>query len=45
MGRCGLLIDDMVEPTPPPLIVQETGDYPNGGSIPRLLLLCARSSS
>ena len=45
MGRHGLLIDDMVEPAPPPSIVQETGDYPNGGSIPRLLLLCARSSS
>jgi SAM-dependent methyltransferase len=44
MGRYGLLIDDMVEPAPPLSIVQDTGGYPNGGSIPRLLLLCARSS-
>ena len=44
MGRYGLLIDDMVEPAPPPSIIQETGGYPNAGSIPRLLLLCARSS-
>ena len=44
MGRYGLLIDDMVEPAPPPSIIQETGGYANAGSIPRLLLVCARSS-
>ncbi len=39
LGRCGLLIDDMVEPAPPPAIIQETGGFPNASSIPRLLLL------
>lgn len=42
MGRCGLLIDDMVEPPPPLATIEETGGYPNGATIPRLLLLCAR---
>jgi SAM-dependent methyltransferase len=44
MGKCGLVIDDMVEPAPCPSIIEETGAYPNAGSIPRLLLLSARSS-
>ena len=44
MGRCGLVIDDMVEPAPPPSIILETGGYPNASSIPRLLLLSARNS-
>jgi len=44
MGRCGLVIDDMVEPAPPPSILLETGGYPNAASIPRLLLLRARNS-
>jgi SAM-dependent methyltransferase len=44
MGRCGLLIDDMVEPVPPPAIIEETGGFENAGSIPRLLLMCARAS-
>jgi SAM-dependent methyltransferase len=44
MGRHGLLIDDMVEPSPPPAIILETGGYPDAASIPRLLLLCARRS-
>ena len=44
MGRCGLLVDDMVEPAPPASIVLETGGYPDGGAIPRLLLVCARRS-
>jgi len=44
MGKCGLVIDDMVEPPPPPSIILETGGYPNAGSIPRLLLLSARRS-
>jgi SAM-dependent methyltransferase len=42
MGRCGLLIDDMVEPVPPPEVLLETGGFPNASSIPRLMLLCAR---
>ncbi len=42
MGRCGLLIDDMVEPAPSRQVVVETGDVPSGSSIPRLMLLCAR---
>ena len=44
MGRCGLLIEDMVEPAPPPAILLETGDFPNGATIPRLMLLCARNA-
>ena len=42
MGMCGLLIDDMVEPPPPIATIQATGGYPNGATIPRLLLLSAR---
>lgn len=42
MGRYGLLIEDMVEPSPPSSVILETGGYANGGSIPRLMLLCAR---
>ena len=42
MGRCGLVIDDMVEPAPPPAVLLETGGFPNASSIPRLMLLCAR---
>jgi SAM-dependent methyltransferase len=42
MGRCGLLIDDMVEPPPPHRVLVETGDFPSAASIPRLLLLTAR---
>jgi SAM-dependent methyltransferase len=45
MGKCGLLIDDMVEPPPPLATIEETGGYPNGATIPRLLLLCARRSA
>jgi SAM-dependent methyltransferase len=44
MGRCGLLVDDMVEPVPPPSVLQETGDFPNASSIPRLMVLCALRS-
>jgi SAM-dependent methyltransferase len=44
MGRCGLVIDDMVEPAPPPSIIVETGGYANAGAIPRVLLLSARNS-
>ncbi len=42
MGRCGLLIDDMVEPEPPAKVLLETGGFANASSIPRLMLLCAR---
>lgn len=44
MGKCGLLIDDMVEPPPPLATIDATGGYPNGATIPRLLLLRARRS-
>jgi hypothetical protein len=44
MGRVGLLIEDMVEPPPPRAVLVETGDIPNAGAIPRLMLLCARRS-
>jgi SAM-dependent methyltransferase len=42
MGQAGLLIEDMVEPAPPPAILIETGNFPNASAIPRLMLLCAR---
>jgi SAM-dependent methyltransferase len=45
MGRVGLLIEDMVEPPPPRAVLVETGDIPNAGAIPRLMVLCARRSS
>jgi SAM-dependent methyltransferase len=44
LGRCGLLVDDMVEPPPPPATIEATGGYPKGATIPRLLLLRARRS-
>jgi SAM-dependent methyltransferase len=42
MGEAGLLIEDMVEPTPPPAVLVETGNVPGASGIPRLLLLYAR---
>lgn len=42
MGEVGLLIDDMMEPPPPAIVVNETCDCENGATIPRLLLLSAR---
>jgi SAM-dependent methyltransferase len=42
MGMAHLLIDDMVEPSPPPQVLLETGGFPIAGDIPRLLLLRAR---
>ena len=42
MGEAGLLIEDMVEPSPPAIVVEETCGSPQGASIPRLLLLRAR---
>jgi len=42
MGQVGLLIEDMIEPPPPDVVVKETGDFPNAHTIPRMMLLCAR---
>ena len=42
MGEQGLLIDDMVEPSPPPVVLLETGGFANAATIPRLMLVCAR---
>jgi hypothetical protein len=42
MGRAGLLIEDMVEPTPPFAVLVETGDLPMAADIPRVMVLCAR---
>ena len=42
MGEVGLLIEDMVEPSPPSELLKETGDFPNASTIPRLMLLRAR---
>lgn len=42
MGQAGLLIEDMLEPTPPSAILIETGDLSNAAGIPRLVVLCAR---
>ncbi len=44
MGRVGLLIEDMVEPPPPPALLDEMGVVPHASAIPRLMLLCARRS-
>jgi hypothetical protein len=42
MGQAGLLIDDMVEPTPPAQVLDETGGFPDADTIPRLMMLSAR---
>jgi SAM-dependent methyltransferase len=42
MGEVGMLIEDMVEPSPPPHTVIETGGFPNATTIPRMMMLCAR---
>jgi SAM-dependent methyltransferase len=42
MGAAGLLIEDMMEPTPPRQVLVETGGFPNAATIPRLLLMSAR---
>ncbi len=44
MGQAGLLIEDMVEPSPPPAVLVETGNLPQAFAIPRLMLLAARRS-
>ena len=43
MGEVGLLIDDMDEPPPPPGFLAEAWEYSEAASIPRLMLLRARS--
>jgi SAM-dependent methyltransferase len=45
MGEAGLLIEDMVEPTPPRPVLVETGGFPNAATIPRLMLLSARRTA
>lgn len=42
MGEVGLLIEDMVEPSPPPEVLIETGGFNDAGAIPRLMVLSAR---
>ena len=42
MGTCGLVIDDMEEPAPPPGFLAEAWEYREASSIPRLMVLRAR---
>jgi SAM-dependent methyltransferase len=42
MGEVGLLIEDMVEPSPPPAVLIETGGFEDAAAIPRLMVLSAR---
>jgi SAM-dependent methyltransferase len=42
MGDAGLLLEDMVEPAPPPAVLLETGGFENAAAIPRLMVLSAR---
>jgi SAM-dependent methyltransferase len=42
MGECGLLIEDMDEPPPPPGFLAEAREYGEAATIPRLMLLRAR---
>jgi SAM-dependent methyltransferase len=42
MGRSGLLIDDMEEPSPPAALLSEVWEFPEASTIPRVLLVCAR---
>ena len=42
IGEAGLLMEDMVEPSPPPDVLRETGGFPTAPTIPRMMLLCAR---
>jgi SAM-dependent methyltransferase len=41
MGQAGLLINDMVEPVPPEVVLRETGGFPSAATIPRLMMLRA----
>jgi hypothetical protein len=42
MGEVGLLIEDMIEPPPPPEVLIETGGFDDAVAIPRLMVLSAR---
>lgn len=42
MGEVGLLLEDMIEPSPPPAVLVETGAFENAAAIPRLMVLSAR---
>jgi SAM-dependent methyltransferase len=42
MGKVGLWIEDMVEPPPSSDVDEQMAGFEHAGSIPRLLLLCAR---
>ena len=42
MGRAGLLIDDMEEPSPPAQFLADTWGFPEAATIPRVLLIRAR---
>ncbi len=44
MGEVGLLIEDMIEPSPPSQVLTETGGFPDAATIPRLMLISARRS-
>ena len=43
LGQAGLLIDDMEEPAPPASLLDEVWAFPEASTIPRLLLISARS--
>jgi SAM-dependent methyltransferase len=45
MGQCGLLIDDMEEPSPPAALLREVWRFPEASTIPRVLLVRARRSA
>jgi SAM-dependent methyltransferase len=42
MGRAGLLIDDMEEPSPPATLLSEVWQFPQASTIPRVLFVRAR---
>jgi len=42
MGQAGLVIEDMVEPAPVAAVIEATGGFSNGATIPRFLMLRAR---
>jgi hypothetical protein len=45
MGTAGLLIEDMEEPAPLPELIAETGNFAEGATIPRVLLLRSRRTA
>jgi SAM-dependent methyltransferase len=42
IGEVGMLIEDMIEPSPPPSVLIETGGFRDAAAIPRLMVLSAR---